>query len=143
MPVFDPKWTRFAPKSPKTSPVLFQYIMCYYILYNSTGSSLKGRCWGGKNGKEGKLCNRIIRPNLFNTFKYGLNIIRRIIRIRRVTHPWKFLSTTLCSQIATYPKTLIETLACAIVVTHSCSHCDNQTGLTLVCVSSFVASCDG
>ena len=29
VPVFDPKWTWFAPKSPKTFPILFQYIMCY------------------------------------------------------------------------------------------------------------------
>jgi hypothetical protein len=55
---FDPKWTRFAPKSPKMFPILFLYIMCYYILFISTGISLKGRCWGGnclkkpKNGKK-------------------------------------------------------------------------------------------
>jgi len=34
-----------------------------------------------------KFCNRIIRPNLFNTVKYALNTIRRITRIRRMTHP--------------------------------------------------------
>ena len=32
VPIFDPKWTRFTSKSPKTFPVLFQYIICYYII---------------------------------------------------------------------------------------------------------------
>jgi len=35
---FNPKWTRFAPKSPKTSPILFQYDM---LLHNSILSLLK------------------------------------------------------------------------------------------------------
>jgi hypothetical protein len=29
VPTFDPKWNRFAPKSPKTFPMIFQYIICY------------------------------------------------------------------------------------------------------------------
>ena len=33
--------------------------------------------------------NRIIRSNLKNTVKYVINSIRRIIRLRRMTHPWK------------------------------------------------------
>ena len=32
--------------------------------------------------------NRIIRSNLKNTVKYVINMIRRIIRLRRMTHPW-------------------------------------------------------
>jgi len=32
--------------------------------------------------------NRIIRSNLKNTIKYVINTIRRIIRLRRMTHPW-------------------------------------------------------
>ena len=32
--------------------------------------------------------NRIIRSNLKNTVKYVINTIRRIIRLRRMTHPW-------------------------------------------------------
>jgi len=32
--------------------------------------------------------NRIIRSNLYNTVKYVMNTIRRIIRLRRMTHPW-------------------------------------------------------
>jgi len=31
--------------------------------------------------------NRIIRSNLKNTVKYVINTIRRIIRLRRMTHP--------------------------------------------------------
>jgi len=64
----------------------FSNILCVihilYILYNSIGSSLKGRCWGGncpKRPKNGKFCNLIIRPNLFSTVKYALNTIRCII----------------------------------------------------------------
>ena len=34
-----------------------------------------------------KFCNRIIRPNLFNTVKYALNTIRHITQIRCMTHP--------------------------------------------------------
>jgi len=32
--------------------------------------------------------NRIIRSNLKNTVKYVINTIRRIIRLRCMTHPW-------------------------------------------------------
>jgi len=37
--------------------------------------------------KSGKVSNCIIRPNLFDTVNYALNTIRRIARIRRMTHP--------------------------------------------------------
>ena len=32
--------------------------------------------------------NRIIRSNSKNTVKYVINTMRRIIRLRRMTHPW-------------------------------------------------------
>ena len=32
--------------------------------------------------------NRIIRSNLTNTIINAINTIRRIIRLRRMTHPW-------------------------------------------------------
>jgi len=38
VPIFDPKWTRFAPKSPKTFPILFQCIVlliCYIMALKS------------------------------------------------------------------------------------------------------------
>ena len=33
--------------------------------------------------------NRIIWSNLKNTIKYVINTIRRIIRLRRLNHPWQ------------------------------------------------------
>ena len=100
VPIFDPKWTRNGPNLPQHHPKRFRFfsniLFVIIYLYNNTGSSLKGRCWGGNclkrpiyGKKYGKICNRIIRPNLFNMVKYVLNTIQRIIkiRIRRMTHP--------------------------------------------------------
>ena len=65
VPIFDPKWTRFAPKSPRTFPTLFQYICvinyitaleAHWKAVVGAGNALKGP----KTAINGKSCNRII-----------------------------------------------------------------------------------
>ena len=63
VPIFDPKWTRFGPISLKTIPILFQYVICYFILFKSIGSSqrpLLGRKLPKKAPKRQKMANRAI-----------------------------------------------------------------------------------
>jgi hypothetical protein len=74
VPVFDPKWTQFAPKSPKTFPILFNILCAINILYNRTGSPLKGRCWGGnclKSPKNGKKRQILQSYNTAQFVQYG------------------------------------------------------------------------
>ena len=49
--------------------------------------SASGGLWGACGCKIRCAQNRIIRSNLTNTVKYAINTIRRIIRLRRMTHP--------------------------------------------------------
>ena len=81
--------TQNGPNSPQNHPKrsqLFSNILCdINLLHNRTERPLLGRKLP-KKAKKGKFCNPIIRPNLFNTVKYALNTIRRIVRIRRMTH---------------------------------------------------------
>ena len=92
--IFDPKRTRVAPKEPITFPIRF-HILCVIINYIITLEAHWKAVVGAeiakkrpKKAKKAKYCNRIRRPKLFNTVKYALNTIQRIIRIRRMTHPW-------------------------------------------------------
>jgi hypothetical protein len=74
-----PKMDPIRPKITRNVPNSFPI---YYVLAGAK-IALKGQ----KTANNGKFCNRIIRPNLFNTVKHVLNTIRRIIQIRRMSHP--------------------------------------------------------
>ena len=59
--------------------------------------SASGGLWGPCGSKIRRAQNRIIRSNLKNTVKYVINTIRRIIRLRRMTHPCSKTTKTILS----------------------------------------------
>jgi len=110
------------PIRPKRSQFFSNILYVTNILHDSIGRSLKGRCRGRnclkrpQNGKNDKCCNRIIRPNLYNTVKYAFNTIQRITRIRHMTHPW-------CSQSAS--SVIASTKLIILYVTHNTLLCQH------------------
>ena len=110
---FDPKWTRFAPKSPRTFPTLFQYICvinyitaleAHWKAVVGTGIALKSP----KTAINGKSCNRIIsegvdganvlkcdffwcRPYLINKTRWSKKFeVNRTTSVVWVGFPFKF-----------------------------------------------------
>ena len=106
---FDPKRTRFAPKSLNTFPILFQYIMCYeYIIQISQKDrSLGGNClYKPKNGKTRQIlqsCMVVLNSNvariLFGREKMNPNDPKKYFQSFRVIWVHSFLTKKCPSDI--------------------------------------------
>ena len=100
--------TRNGPDSPQNHPKRFQFfsniLYVLNILYNSSGSALKYCCWGGnclkrpKNGGKWQFLQSCSTAQFVHTVNYALYTIRRIIGIRRMTHPWFVRTNIVCTQ---------------------------------------------
>ena len=116
------------------------------LLKNSIGSSLKvvaGAEIAWKGRKMAKKANFAIRFNLFNTVNYAFNTIRRIIQIRRMTHPWLWLVHVLTKVVYCSQTTVLLfhcTYRCTLRSDYDRCSCTYQSGFnahkSLSCFSS-------
>jgi len=83
-PKMDPIRPKITQNVPNSFPIYYFSLLYFIKALEAHWKAVVGT--EPKKAKNDKFCNRILRPNLFNTVKYALNTIRRIIRIRRMTH---------------------------------------------------------